>query len=876
MRITNILIFFVSLAASASAATYYVDFGTGNDSSAGTSKSAPWKHAPGMNGCTGACSSASLNPSDAVIFKGGVRWDHTAFPFMINTAGSDDSHRIYYGVDKTWFAGSSWTQPVFDEENNIPSGYSMVVFGANATWLTLDNVEIKNFRIENSTDPLDRSMIQFMYGAVNITVTNSVIHSWTATVGSCSSGCDDQTGAVTGLGPMTNILLDHVNIYNDTANKNIGSCTFNVPGVQYSTLHDCTEGIFGGCQVHDNHIYNIYQSGDNSAHENGLQIDGQNCRVYNNTLHDVMHGTGLYILPDSAGQSVAYNMYIYNNVVYNTVPTPCGIEPERIGNGTVTAYVVNNLCNGQGGAAWSDGSRPGNNPIATMYRQNNFWISDLGTPAIEPSGAVANLITDHEVSLTQAQAAQQGYTATNAFAPTSNGVSVNAGANFTSRCGSMPGLCADIHGAVRPTTGAWDDSAYQYGSGGTTAQPGVSSLSCTPTSVQTPGTTACTVTLKAAASASVIVSLTSSQSALSVPASVTVSTGAQTANFSASAAGVASNTTANITASANGSSASSSLTLSPTSTGSTSPSLVALGVNPSSVTSGGSVTGTVTLSAAAPSGGIAVAIASSNSALAPVPSSVTVAGGATTANFSIKTGSTTSTSSITLTASSSGITKSATLTVNPTSTSSVPGLVAAYSFNEGTGTTVADLSGLGNNGAISGATWSTSGRFGNALSFNGTNSLVTVNDSASLDLTTAVTMEAWVYMTQAADWQAVAIKERPNGLSYSLYANTYTSTPAGTINVGDDVNLYGGSPIPLNTWTHVATTYDGSVLRLYVNGQLVNSQPVSGSMPVSTGALRIGGDLVWGEYFGGLIDEVRIYKRALSASEIATDMKTPL
>ena len=73
-----------------------------------------------------------------------------------------------------------------------------------------------------------------------------------------------------------------------------------------------------------------------------------------------------------------------------------------------------------------------------------------------------------------------------------------------------------------------------------------------------------------------------------------------------------------------------------------------------------------------------------------------------------------------------------------------PGLVAAYGFDAGTGTTTADQSGNGNNGTVSNTTWSTTGKFGNALSFNGTNSSVTVPDSSSLDLTTGMTIEAWV------------------------------------------------------------------------------------------------------------------------------------
>src|SRR5688572_20099110 len=74
----------------------------------------------------------------------------------------------------------------------------------------------------------------------------------------------------------------------------------------------------------------------------------------------------------------------------------------------------------------------------------------------------------------------------------------------------------------------------------------------------------------------------------------------------------------------------------------------------------------------------------------------------------------------------------------------VPHAVAAYSFDAGTGTTLTDLSGSGNHGTIAGATWTAAGRFGGALSFDGTDDLVTIPDANSLDLTTGFTLEAWV------------------------------------------------------------------------------------------------------------------------------------
>jgi hypothetical protein len=89
-------------------------------------------------------------------------------------------------------------------------------------------------------------------------------------------------------------------------------------------------------------------------------------------------------------------------------------------------------------------------------------------------------------------------------------------------------------------------------------------------------------------------------------------------------------------------------------------------------------------------------------------------------------------------------------------------------------------------------------------------------------------------------------------------------------------NAPGTGLVPLNTWTHLAGTYDGSTLKLYANGVLMGSKAVTGSLAATTNPLRIGGNTIWREFFHGQIDEVRLYNRALSAGEIQGDMATPL
>jgi len=199
--------------------------------------------------------------------------------------------------------------------------------------------------------------------------------------------------------------------------------------------------------------------------------------------------------------------------------------------------------------------------------------------------------------------------------------------------------------------------------------------------------------------------------------------------------------------------------------------------------------------------------------------------------------------------------------------------VAAYGFNEGSGAIVTDVSGNGNNGTISGATWTASGKYGNALSFNGTNALVTINNAASLQLTSGMTLEAWVYPTTISNkWRDVIYKGNDNYYLEGTSNNSHRPALGGTFGTP----VYGTAALTANTWTHLTGSYDGATMRLYVNGVQVASRAQTGAIATSTNPLQIGGDSIYGQYFVGRIDEVRVYNRALSAAEIQSDMNTPL
>jgi hypothetical protein len=205
----------------------------------------------------------------------------------------------------------------------------------------------------------------------------------------------------------------------------------------------------------------------------------------------------------------------------------------------------------------------------------------------------------------------------------------------------------------------------------------------------------------------------------------------------------------------------------------------------------------------------------------------------------------------------------------------------ALSFDENSGTTASDGSGVGNHGTVNGAQWTAAGRYGSGLQFDGVNDWVTVNDSASLDLTNRLTVEAWVYPTALNSWETVVLKEAGSELAYALYGDNNgggSRRPGAWIRIGSgaSTSALGTATLPTNTWSHLAMTYDGSQLRMFVNGVQVRSVARTGSIGASSGPLRIGCNAVWTEFFNGRIDEVRIYNRALTATEIQADMALPI
>ena len=193
--------------------------------------------------------------------------------------------------------------------------------------------------------------------------------------------------------------------------------------------------------------------------------------------------------------------------------------------------------------------------------------------------------------------------------------------------------------------------------------PSLSSLSLNPTSVSGGSSSTGTVTVSSTVSACCVgVTLSSSDpSVASVPDSAFVPVGSSSVQFPITTTAPAVSTSVTITATRGGISRTAVLTVNPA--GAVTLSTVSL--NPTTVTGGNPSTGTVTLTAAAPAGGVAVTLTSSNTGVATVPSSVTIPAGSTSATFTTTTASVTASTAVTITAAAGAVTRTATLTVNP-------------------------------------------------------------------------------------------------------------------------------------------------------------------------------------------------------------------
>jgi hypothetical protein len=495
---------------SATAATTHYVAANGSDSNNGTSKATPWLHAPGMPNCTGGCASYAPSAGDRFILRGGDTWhfgNSSASPYtggkwaMDNWAGnnatclyeSSTSGCIYWGVDKTWFSGASWTRPIMNGDN--PTSTSLVASCAyqtgasnnaaaiyNGAWI--DNFEFTGFcssRNPASTNPSQDIVVGYS-GTGNVFETNLYIHGWTATT---AAGSSNNTIPCTLLGGSTQSTAQQfiTGIVIDGSDSNPGACAWGLfPTFTHFTdsmIRYTTQGVGQGCHdIHDNifeHIHNPNLPTHGNILECNAEANGNTPNVfYNNIMRHIdsrffgAGQVGWWFCPNTATD------YWFNNTVYDTgglgngnLWAVAGATQYPNCTNTGTQKMFNNTLSGAIQICHLGGSNPTGGKYLTVLNEHL-----INTP-YDGTGCTGGASDPSNVSMTWAAAHTQGYTtgtkgitdadtcandSTTPCAPASNtNATVGAGENHQGYCTALAAFSSE------PAIGTDAANACKYG-----------------------------------------------------------------------------------------------------------------------------------------------------------------------------------------------------------------------------------------------------------------------------------------------------------------------------------------------------------------------------------------------------------------------------
>jgi len=334
--------------------THYIA-ANGSDSNNGTSKNTPWLHAPGMPNCSGACGSYTPVAGDQFIFRGGDTWhfgNSSAVPYsggkwQIQFTGSSGSH-IYFGVDQTWFSGSSWSRPILTGDNPLTPNPGVTLdyvasctyqVGTNNVMIDLggtsyqdvDNFDMTGLCQQTGSSPLFGHDVYITGGSGPNWIKNVYIHGWTHEKfanTSCNGGgaANCVNIALFLVGGTTHIWYSVA----DGSDSDPGGEQVFPPGngmydVAYSAVRYVQQTIGNNCHVlHDN----IFEHWYATVHPNLFECVGSPSNstgaFYNNIFRHICTDTNACPIGGLVGlwpdPTATTTEYWFNNLVYDINP----------------------------------------------------------------------------------------------------------------------------------------------------------------------------------------------------------------------------------------------------------------------------------------------------------------------------------------------------------------------------------------------------------------------------------------------------------------------------------------------------------------------------------------------------------------------------
>lgn len=215
-----------------------------------------------------------------------------------------------------------------------------------------------------------------------------------------------------------------------------------------------------------------------------------------------------------------------------------------------------------------------------------------------------------------------------------------------------------------------------------------------------------------------------------------------------------------------------------------------------------------------------------------------------------------------------GLAQSLQLTIVPN------GLAAYYPLDTGVGGQIYDVSTNNNQGVLTGApSWNT-GKLGQSLSLNGTTQYASIPSSSSLSLTGDMTVSAWVNISNYTNTQDVVSKRVGTGSTNTNYELRIQQSTGQLQFLAYDTALRtvtGTTPVPLSAWTQIVAVSRSGLVTLYLNGAAISTPTAVASTTTNTNPVRLGTTDDVTNFLSGGLDEVKIYNRALSLSEVTAD-----
>jgi len=503
----------------------------GTDSNNGTSEAAPWSHAPGMPNCIGKCAAVTPSAGKGFIFRGGDTWHfgnsgaspYTGGTWAINNFSGSSGNPIYFGVDQSWFAGSSWARPILTWDNPVcnantvggncnsatgqfyvtscafPSS-NMVQFAA---WTDFDNFEETGIcEGANGTPTYNR------YGwGHNLTFSNLYIHGWTHVQWNCvndTGTCTNTSVFLGGSGSSTtpgetivNTVVDGSD--SDPAGAELGKSDFTT--VTYNVFRYVSQMVAKNVHLfHDNLVEHWYCPGDQQDHPNLFEelseyTASTTAAVYDNVWRHITSDTnscpvqsivGLWPAPQGGNTE-----YIFNNLTYDEFNAEVLNLGQNSGSMGALAIFNNTWENSSNGLIYTCQTVSATVTVANSHDITNNVGGDFGCSGWQPT-KVTNLLQSHST------ANKQGYTSseTYAYSPADgSGGTVGAGTNetknFCAALSAAAGSDSTLNDAAsactndtryactyntsnntvdcpartvvaRPGSGAWDIGAYEF------------------------------------------------------------------------------------------------------------------------------------------------------------------------------------------------------------------------------------------------------------------------------------------------------------------------------------------------------------------------------------------------------------------------------